>query len=277
MTSSTTRPQFHPFGGISTPGQTGLVRVGDGGQTGSICVRGQNNHGSEGPQQAVAKMFGVNDNPPSSPLDPMTGQFIPGLTTGVIDPPGGFDYRFLREPGGANNEVPGAACNASATGVSNNKIAVWTLFSDGWDLQTALFEGVCSNTTDCEASGSGGGVIVHVAYTAGVAAPAQWRLRVGGAVQAGGQPGSGRLGDTWVLDYRGGNVWHTGDRGPCDPGRPSWALFALPDGWYLDMNGLALYRQTVADWDPLGPNELLLHAAPAAADRLPVRLRVEPA
>lgn len=260
---------------ITFPGPTALVRTVSGATTGTICATGRTVSGTENPFEIYAKIYPPGTTPPGSPIDPSTAKLYAGVVQGKCIPFANPNWRFIREPGGSNNEVPNAVC-AAAPPVNNNTLAVWALFSTGWHLEPQDFKGICSNTTDCEGSGSA----VLLGGTSQMStAPAQWQLQVTGSGERGTAQQGPRLGGAWILRHRGGVVWDSGDAGPCRSDLPSWTLIYVAETgvWRLEGNGIATYEREAATWISLGANVLALIACSGEDAGLPATLTVEPA
>ena len=146
--------------------------------------------------------------------------------------------------GGPDNEIPNAVCAASPPANNNNTLAVWTLFSTGWQVEHHDFKGVCHNTTDCESSGSGSGMLPGTTAQLGVA-PAQWQLQVTGSAERGTAQQGPRLGGAWILRHRGGGVWDSGDAGPCRPTCPAGPSSTSPKSVFGGLRATALRRTSV--------------------------------
>jgi hypothetical protein len=115
---------------------------GTGNNTGFICARGTV---SGTAQHIVARVFSGGQAPPAvpNPCDPL-------LRCAVITGTN-WDFSHLN-----NNELPGAAWDNTAGGAPNN-LAVWVLSDGCYQLNSRLFCGGQSSTTECQASGSGSG------------------------------------------------------------------------------------------------------------------------
>ncbi|QDU31870.1 hypothetical protein ETAA8_70310 [Anatilimnocola aggregata] len=114
---------------------------------GVICARGS----AVPPAMGItlvrlhARIYRFNQTvpPPDQPPSPARGAPGHDKLAVVIDANGNLDWQF--------DAIPNAQCENAPPGNSNNRLAVWAVWSQGSPTQELKeFRGVCATKTDCE-------------------------------------------------------------------------------------------------------------------------------